>query len=172
METFLHDYGVLVAPTAAIINGFIAVLVAQFFKDHPVAKVLLVVSAGALGTAAIAATFYTQHQIVAAQKADAQRRQELRNTFGNFISEGLKLIADCGDNSKPPPWAQTNAWVEQLTAFLGNQIGPSYVERLKSPAGVPVNVTCRNADGPHSEHYHIVYSVLFRLDEFSHEAFN
>jgi len=53
--TVLQDYGALVAPTAAIINGFIAVLVAQFFKDHPVAKVLLVVAAGLLGTAAFGA---------------------------------------------------------------------------------------------------------------------
>ena len=42
MDNPLHDYGTLIAPTAAIINGFIAVLVAQFFKDHPIAKVLLV----------------------------------------------------------------------------------------------------------------------------------
>jgi hypothetical protein len=53
-----RDYVGLVAPTAAIINGFIAVLVAQFYKDYPIAKVILVVVAGVLGAAAIGATFY------------------------------------------------------------------------------------------------------------------
>src|SRR3977135_1375785 len=102
MNGFLHDYGALVAPTAAIINGFIAVVVAQFFKDHYVAKVLLVLTAGILGAVAIGATFYTQHQIVADQQATGQRHKEIRDQLGSFIREGLVLMVDCGNNSNPP----------------------------------------------------------------------
>ncbi len=60
MQTFPGDYGALIAPITAIISTFIAVLVAQFYKDHPVAKVLLVVAAGLLGAAAITATILSQ----------------------------------------------------------------------------------------------------------------
>jgi hypothetical protein len=62
-----RDYIGLLPATAAIINGFIAVVVAHFFKDHHKAKIVLVVMAGLLGVVAIGATFYAQHQIVVAR---------------------------------------------------------------------------------------------------------
>jgi hypothetical protein len=74
LQTFLADYGALIAPIAAIINGFIAVLVAQFFKDRPAAKVLLVMVAGVLGIAAIGATVLSQRQILAVKTADQLRQ--------------------------------------------------------------------------------------------------
>jgi hypothetical protein len=43
MKEFFADYGGLIAPIAAIVNGFIAVLVAQFFKDNTKAKIILVI---------------------------------------------------------------------------------------------------------------------------------
>ena len=35
VQDFLADYGALIAPIAAIINGFIAVVVASFSKTDP-----------------------------------------------------------------------------------------------------------------------------------------
>jgi hypothetical protein len=172
MEALLHDYGVLVAPVAAILNGLIAVLIAQFFRDRLFAKIFLVVFAGILGAAAIAATIYNQHEAVAAQKAEVQHRKEVQEQLGRFIAEGLTLIANCDDNSKPPPWPQTNAWMARIEKFLDEKMGHSYVDRLSSPSGIPVNVACRNADGAHNDHYHVVYAVNFRLDEYSHEPLN
>ncbi len=88
MDNLLHDCGTLVAPTAAIVNGFIAVLVAQFFKDHPIAKVLLVVTAALLGVAAIGAIFYSQHQIVTERETAGRRNKEVRARLGEFIQSG------------------------------------------------------------------------------------
>jgi hypothetical protein len=169
VEAVLHDYGVLVAPTAAIISTFIAVLVAQFFKDHVIAKVVLVLTAGILGAAAIGATFYSQHQIVTERIAEQQRRKEIREQLGNFISGGLTLIENCGDNTKPPPWSDGDAWLARLITFLDSKMNHSYVIRLTDPAGVPVNVACRNADDEHNKFYHIIYSVNFHLEKFSEE---
>jgi hypothetical protein len=44
----LADYSVVVASLAAGISAFIAVVVAQCYKDHPIAKVVLVVATGLL----------------------------------------------------------------------------------------------------------------------------
>ena len=52
------DYIGVIPSLAAVLNGFIAVLAAQFFKDHPIAKVALVPAAGVLGIIAIGATIY------------------------------------------------------------------------------------------------------------------
>jgi len=59
-----------------------------------------------------------------------------------------------------------------IVKFLDEKMGHSYVDRLNSPSGVPVNVVCRNADGAHNDYYHVVYAVNFRLDEYSHEPIN
>jgi hypothetical protein len=64
MQAFFSDYGSLIGSTAAIINGFIAVVVAQFFKDRPAARVLLALAAGVLGGAAIGATLLGQHEAI------------------------------------------------------------------------------------------------------------
>ncbi len=95
MDAFFHNYGPLIAPTAAIINGFIAVLVAQFFKDRPGAKFGLVVAAGMLGAVAVGAIFYSQHQIVVDKLADAKRHKEIKEQLGVFISEGIGLMVAC-----------------------------------------------------------------------------
>lgn len=80
-----RDYIGLVPSTAAIVNGSIAVLIAQFFKDQPVARIVLVVSVGILGVAAIAAMFYGRTQVVAARVADEKHRHEVRESIGSYI---------------------------------------------------------------------------------------
>jgi hypothetical protein len=51
-----RDYIGLLPSIFAVINGFIALFVAQFFKDHHKANITLVVMAALLGAMAIAAT--------------------------------------------------------------------------------------------------------------------
>jgi hypothetical protein len=98
-----RDYVGLVAPTAAIINGFIAVVVAQFYKDHPVAKVLLVGMAGVLGVAAIGATFYGQYKVVSEKTADATGRRDIQESLGSFIQVGNELMRRCADPTQELP---------------------------------------------------------------------
>jgi hypothetical protein len=82
MGNFLRDYGSGIAPTAAIINGFIAVVVAQFFKDHRVAKIFLVAAAAILSAAGIGATFYSAHQIAVVQVAQDEKRLAMKDLIG------------------------------------------------------------------------------------------
>ncbi len=169
MQNFLADYGALIAPIAAIINGFIAVIVAQFFKDRAAAKVLLVVTAGLLGAAAIGATVLSQRQFLATKTAEQLRQKEIRETIGRFISEGSVLAATCTDNATPPNWPNVNSWIAKIKDFLENRLGPSYATRLTSAAGVPVNIVCRGADEAHNNFFRVVNAVNIHLEQFSSE---
>jgi hypothetical protein len=96
-----RDYVGLIPSTAAVVNGFIAVLVAQFFRDHPIARIALVVAAGVLGAAAIGATFYGQSQIIA-EKAEGERhRHMLQDALGSYIERGNALKEDASDLMNP-----------------------------------------------------------------------
>jgi hypothetical protein len=126
------DYISVLPSVAAVVSAFIALLVAQFFKDNTVAKVLLVIAAGILGVVAIGATIYGQHQIVAAKEAAAHRNEEIRNTLGNFTAEGLAIVGPgCADPSNTtPPVAEVDAWRGRIIAYLASRVGQSYVPRL------------------------------------------
>jgi hypothetical protein len=169
LQEFFHDYGALIAPTAAIVNGFIAVVVAQFFKNRPWAKVLLVAAAGLLGVGAIGATFYSQNQIVAERAAEARREREIRAQIGVFIADGLDLMRACADASKPPPVNEVNAWVDRIAIFFHSRMDDSYAVRVTSPSGVPI-VSLNGGDKEHTETYRIIYAVNFHLEQISQQA--
>jgi hypothetical protein len=169
MRPFFADYGALIAPITAIINGFIAVVIAQFFKDRPAAKVLLVVAAGLLGAAAIGATILNQRQIVAAKNAEQLRQRETREALGTFVGEGLALMSSCSDSTTPPKWQEMNDWQKRLLRFLRDCLGDSYAIRLISPAGVPLNASCQGADAPHDKLFRVVNAMNFRLEQYINE---
>jgi hypothetical protein len=170
VSDFFHDYGALIAPTAAILNGFIAVLVAQFFKDHRRAKVLLVIAAGVLGSAAISATFYAQHQIVAERDAAIQKNKEIRERLGALIQEGASLIVGCSDNTKQPPTAAVDAWLHKVEDFLNTRLGHSYVARILVPTSATVNLTCNGANKEYDKLVHLVLGVNFHLEQFGQQS--
>ena len=112
-------------------------MVAQFFKDHPVAKILLVVAAGVLGVAAISATFYSQHQIVAAKSVEEARQKAIREGLGDFIGTGNSLMQACTDPKSPAPTEAADQWANSVEAFLLTDLGNSYVRRFRDPTGIP-----------------------------------
>ena len=172
MVDALSDYGALVAPTAAVINGFIAVLFANFFKDRPVAKVIFVAAVGLLGVAAVAATFYNQHLIVAKQAATDQRNKGIRETLGSFIGEGQNLIAPgCATPGVAPPIAEFRAWQSRIITFLDSRLGHSYVERLSNlPPGFSTGVRCNNASVDFNQIVRMVIEINTHLEQFSQQV--
>jgi hypothetical protein len=177
MSDFLRDYGALIAPTAAIINGFVAVVIAQFFKEHLIAKIILAAVAGLLGAAAIGSTIYSQRQIVADRwaesqrhAAEAQRRQNDREQLGSFIAEGGMLIQKSMDASDTTLETEVNLYTQRVLNFLRDHLGQSYVNRMVSPAGVPVGVGPRvTIDEKHTEIFRILYAFMSHLEAFSQE---
>lgn len=169
MADFFHDYGALIAPTTAILNGFIAVLVAQFFKDHPLAKVLLVIAAGVLGSVAIGATFYSQRQIVAERDAHAERNKEIREQLGSLIQEGTALIAGCSDHNRRAPITETDEWLRKVDDFLNERIGHSYAQRLIMPVPNIITLSCNGANDEYNKTFRIVLGVNAHLEQFSQQ---
>jgi hypothetical protein len=165
---FFRDYGTPFASAVAVLNGFIAVIVAQLFLDYPIAKALLVACAGLLGAAAIFATFYTQHQIVTTRDAEAARRLAIREWLGSFVAEGNNLKDQCRDVTKQVPLDQTYEWANRIEAFLSTQLGQSYVNRFKDSTGVPL-ASPPGLEGEHLNVWAYIYSRIFRLEQFSQQ---
>jgi hypothetical protein len=170
MDT-LRDYIVVVPSVVAVIVTLILVVVAQFFKDRMAPKITLVVVACILSAGGIAATVYGQHQIVADRQAAAQRNEDIRNTLGDFMAQGLAIISPgCADpDNTTPPVEAVNAWRDRVVAYLGNQLGRSYVQRLNNiPPGFTTNVHCNN--GHYSGVVRAVVELNTHLEQFSQQS--
>ena len=171
----LADYSVVVASLAAGISAFIAVVVAQFYKDHPIAKVVLVVATGLFAVITSGAIIWNQHQIIAqrdvdiAQKAaDTARKKEIRETIGSYIGALNTLIAATADTSKPSPLDEANKVGFKLQAYLKDNLGQSYVTRMldTSIAG-PIGI--HSGDVRRDNLWYDLYAASLRLEEFSRQ---
>jgi hypothetical protein len=160
-----RDYLGIVPSTAAIINGFIAVLVAQFYKERTVAKVVLVLTAGLLGLAAIGTTIYSQRLAIIDKQTDFDRR---RDKLGAFIAQGTALMERCSDNAQPLPQAEANQWAARVEALLNDKLDGSYVIRFRDSAGVPLGTTV-GLDVAHQELFGALRHRVFRLEQFSEQ---
>ncbi|MDQ6867404.1 MAG: hypothetical protein M3178_02975 [Pseudomonadota bacterium] len=166
MGDFFRDYGTPFASAVAVLNGFIAVLIAQLFQDCPTAKVFLVASAGLLGAVAICATFYTQRQIVATRDADAAKKKYIREQLGKFIEEGVAIKSRCQDSALPIPLADANDWKERVEMFLETKLCHSYVISFRDRTGIFQSETIYGDDA-HTNMWDALYNFIFRLEQFS-----
>jgi F0F1-type ATP synthase membrane subunit c/vacuolar-type H+-ATPase subunit K len=162
MGNFIAGYGTEIVAAFAVANGFIALVVGQILKHRPRIRSGLIVIAGLLSAAAVGASFYKRHEEIA-------RREEIRVQLGKFMGEGLDLMGHCSEKNSLPMRIETDEWFKRIAAYLEHNLGHSYVVRLASPAGAPINSACKDADGPHNEVYKVQSIINFRLDEFSKE---
>jgi hypothetical protein len=135
MQSFFADYGALIAPIAAIVNGFIAVIVAQFFKDHLLAKVLLVVAAGVLGAAAIGATIYSQRQLLATRSAEQRDRVAMKDLVRDGVTEGEALDNNWSDKEAVSFKHETNLWTNKMGHLIEDAYGKGEATLFMSDAG-------------------------------------
>jgi hypothetical protein len=164
MQPYIPD----IPSILATLSAFVALVVAQFFRDNMIAKVILVLLAGLCAVGAVLATIYNQNQIERARIADQQQHKEIQEQLGVFISEGLDLMVGCGNNNTPIPTKEGDAWFTRINKFLEDRLGHSYAIRLRSPAGVPITA-CKDADQTHNDFYRIIYALNFHLEQFSQE---
>jgi hypothetical protein len=165
----LQDYVPVLTTTAALINGFIAVMIANFFKDRPRAKAILAASAGFVCLIALAATFYGQHTITATRDAERRHNIEVRERLGYFIAEGDALMDECGHLGTPLPTEKTQDWSNRAEAFLAEQLGRSYVVRFRDQTGVP-SMGLNEGEPARKGLWHAIYARVLRLQEFSSEV--
>ncbi len=167
----LADYSVVVPSLAAGISAFIAVVVAQFYKDHPIAKVVLAVATGLFAVITSGAIIWNQHQIIAqrdagiAQKAaDTTRKKEIREAIGSYIGALNTLKATTADTSKPSPLDGANKVWFKLQAYLKDNLGQSYVIRMldTSIAG-PIGI--HSGDVRRDNLWYDLYAASLRLED-------
>jgi hypothetical protein len=142
-----HDYVALLPTLAAVANGFIAVVVAQFLHERRRARMVLVAAAGVIAFSAIGATIYGQHALVAIRDAERSRKTDIREHLGEYILRGTNLMLKCADGKVPPPEDEANAWASEVETYLATLLGNSYVTTFRDSTGIlPVSL---NGDVAH-----------------------
>jgi hypothetical protein len=161
-----RDYVGLIPSSAAIVNGLLAVLIAQFFKERPIARAILVGVAFILGGAAIGATFYGQSQVIAARDADTKHRHDIRAAFGEFISQGREIEKKIADTSIQSPVQDKNIWDNEVALYLNSNLDESYSIRFHDQTGInPAYL--QGVDNDRQRLWWELHVSLFRLEQFS-----
>ncbi len=167
----MQSYLSVVPSILAVVSAFAALLLGQFFRENMIAKVILVGISGLCAVGAIGATISGQHQINAAVKAQAARNKEIRDTLGNFVEEGLRLIAPgCANPAiTTPPIDAIAAWEARISTFMDAKMGHSYVQRMQNlPPGFLTSAHCGN---PNFNGVVVaVTEVNTHLEQFSEQA--
>jgi hypothetical protein len=165
---FVRDYLGILPGIIAVVNGALAALLSHYPFKTPAGKLRFIVIVGLLSFAAVGATIYSQHLIVAQRNEERAQRDIIREKLGTFIEEGTRLMNQCRDSSKPPPVDAINEWVSRVYPFLTQSLGKSYIARFNDPSGVPPQGPV-GVDNEHQNAWFAVFQRVFRLEQFSQE---
>jgi hypothetical protein len=164
----LTDYAPVIAPVVAILNGVIAVAVAQFKPEDNRTKYVLLAVALVLGFFAAGATIYNQRQIVEKHEGDAAKLAETRRKLGELIGQGNGLLITLVTPQAPDVFNETDQWSARAEQFLDAALGAGYVERFRNGSGLPA-LSWSNIDTKHTSYAQGVTNRLTRLQQFSAE---
>ena len=131
------QYLSVVAPVIAIINGVIAVFVAQFKPDEWRAKIILLSIAITLGILAAGATILYQYNTVRQQQQEKDKRTEIRKRIAEFIVSSnttMNLIRDKNTDIVVVEH-EANRWYAEAQQYLAT-IGVDYLSRFQSTSGL------------------------------------
>jgi hypothetical protein len=165
----VSDYLSTVPTAIAIMNGFIALVVANFYKEHRTAKIVLVVVTAIFSAAAIGATIYSQYSMLAAKAAEAARKNAIHEQLGIFIAAGDDLMGKSRDINQNAPETEVTQWAEKVENYLSENLGPSYVFRFRDESGVQGHPP-EGIAGKRLFLWAITYLRVFRLEQFSQEV--
>jgi hypothetical protein len=169
LEDVFRDYGAVIGSAAPAVAAYIAMIIAQYFKEHSRAKVALMIAAGLLILASIAVNAGYQRQAITAKAAEVARRAAVRDGIGDFIKSGNEVMAQCLAQSPEPPIPKANDWATRAEAFILANLGASYVVRFEDGTGILGVNPGVAVDRPHQDLWFWVYRRAFRLEEFSRE---
>ena len=171
----LLDYLTPTAAAIATISGFAAFVVNTYWREHKVAKAILIILAFIAAMGAIGASFYDRHQTIVAREAEAQRvnaeaqrRKEIRDQLSRFIAEGAQLMVLCGDTSKPIPDQAVDKWGKRIEDYVRSKLGETDVLRMRNPLNPMPTFTIAN-DKDRTVLFEVVYGVNAHLEQFIRE---
>jgi hypothetical protein len=88
----LRDYASVIPSAVAIMNGLLALYSTHYPFDTPGRKLAFIVIIGLLSFAAIAATIYSNHLVLAARAKERARITAVQQALGKFMMEGDQLL--------------------------------------------------------------------------------
>ena len=109
-----------------------------------------------------------QKKLLDQQSATAEekkRRKAIRAKLGEFLGQGQQLIIQCGNEQAPAPEGAASKWAEATEKFLNTELGPEYVSRFRSGAGMPLSVTSIQ-DASHRNLWSGLNIRVYRLEQF------
>jgi hypothetical protein len=166
---FLRDYVNILPAVIAVINGALAVFSTHYPFKTPAARTRFICVVAALSVAAIGATFYSQHSVIAQRAEEQIHRKAIREELGTFINEGNNLMRECAtERNRPLASDQRQHWLEGVVSFLSKELGYSYVARFADQTGVP-NVMLIGANDERQSFWYSIYAGVYRLEQFSQE---
>jgi hypothetical protein len=166
---FLRDYASIFPSVIAVMNGLLAVYSAHYPFETPTAKFAFIIIIVLLSAAAICATFYSQHLIVADRDARAAKKKYIMEQLGKFIEDGNAIKARCEDSALPVPLTDANDWKERVETFLETELGHSYVIRFRDRTGI-FQSEIIDGDDAHINMWSSFYNFIVRLEQFSQKV--
>lgn len=104
----------------------------------------------------------------AASEKEKKRKQQMRQQLGIYVEQGQDFMARCGNEQVPAPVVEAEKWAQSVEAYLKKELGPEYVPRFRSGAGMPLAATSLQ-DKAHRDLWGGINVRVYRLQEFMSE---
>jgi hypothetical protein len=159
----LLDYAGIIPGAAAALMGLITLTAKDMARWKKACLVVLtLIAIGGTGVS----QWWTLHE----RAQEQTEREGIRNHLGELEGEGERLIKQCLDNSAPLPEAAAHEWTDQVESFLSQKLGPSYVTRFRSDAGVTAHgIPSGGVLNDRLGLWWWLYARVARLDQFASE---
>ena len=163
-----RDYIQPISTITALALSTLALVLAQFPVGSTRAKWTYVVIVIMFNVVAAASVLYSQYYTVTKARAESAAKRANREQLGFYIAQGNALLVRLRDANAPLADTDSNAWATQVEAFLEEKLGPSYVIRFLSDAGILLGQpTGLPAD--HLNYWVGVRNRVYNLERFSAE---
>jgi hypothetical protein len=131
----------MVVAIIAILNGIIAVFVAQFPLQTSRQQYGLLAIIAVLDLAAVISAMSAQKYSEATKKQQADRLRYVREQLGEFLQQGSALLRRARNESEPFPIEEMDRWTTLVSNYLEKTLGVSFVYRFADPSGIPMGFT-------------------------------
>jgi|ERR1700722_3925292 len=141
MADFFRDYGTQFALAIAGLNTVISVVIGQYFKDSPRARVVLVAASVALIGLGVGASFYSQRQVVSASNAESEKRFAMKSVLHDAVNSGNSLEMKPRTQSQDAINAYEtdfDSWSAKTAQLIEDAYGKSERDVFESYAGIGI----------------------------------
>jgi hypothetical protein len=164
----LGDYVGLGATIIALINGVLAVLIAQYPLKTSRAKRRFIAVVILLSLCAAAADIGSRYHELSRRSQVRADRKAVHDYLGEFIVQGVVLQNDLIPATMPDPLQRVREWEGKVVAYLELTLGRSYAVRFNNAVGIPA-VSQPVTVEPYGMAWTAMYVHIVRLNEILRE---